>query len=936
MSTTPSFVPGQRYISVAEPELGLGKIVSVDRRFVEVAFPGNERPRKYAAASAPLTRIVFKIGDSIKDENGNEFRITEVRGNAGQTLTYLCGPQILSEDAVAGTCTASTPLRRLLNGISDRCDDFALRLAMLRAQSEILGSPVRGFAGGRIDLLPHQLFIAQEVSSRRMVRVLLADETGLGKTIEACLILHRLIQTGRVRRCLICVPETLMHQWFVELLRRFNLMFRLFTKEHFDSQKEGQNPFSSDFGICPIQTLAGQESLCDMAVSAGWDMVIVDEAHHLHHETRQYACIRRLSGSSAGLLLLTATPEQLGRYDHFLRLQLLDPDRYSDFASYKAETDRFRELSQYINEQLLEKGVDPAETSPDRIFLDLPTNFALQGQSPASDFASRPARQLTLRELIDRFGTGRVMFRNTRRAISGFPKRIVHIEPLDNSAHCQGSHYGYATGSVATSSVASLQNDPRSTWLIDLLHANAVEKFLVIGTTKEIALALQETLQRVIKTPVAVFHEGMTLLQRDRNAAWFAEDNGARVLLCSEIGSEGRNFQFCRNLVLFDLPLDPEVLEQRIGRIDRIGQGPIIHIYIPYVSGTSQEALCRWYDEGLDAFRHNSPAAGSVGEAVRETLTSLLKEVKIPAEKLEALIDHSAALRQELSQRLSNGRDRLLEISSYRPKQSRALIDAITLGDQGKLAARVMEPLFKHYGICSEEAGHDKRVLITDYVTDHRFPLPRHERPLMTYARETALSREDIEFVSIDHPMVLGGLELFLSSDCGTSVFAQWKDARAKELLLEALYVLECIAPEALCIGRFLPPTVFRIVVDHEAQEVTEAYPLEQCNEGLMNASVEALLAKRKITGAILPRMAEASEARARQRARPFIEKSLVAMRELLTGEIVRMRALQEINPSVSPREIEALCAEKDALEKHLNQARVRLDSIRVIWRGAL
>ena len=934
MSTTPLFVPGQRCVSVAEPELGLGKIVSIDRRFVEVAFPGNDRLRKYAAASAPLTRIVFKIGDSIKDENGNDFRITEVRGNAGQTLTYLCGPQILSEDAVAGTCTASTPLRRLLNGISDRCDDFAVRFAILQAQSEIKGSPIRGFAGGRIDLLPHQLFIAQEVTSRRIVRVLLADETGLGKTIEACLILHRLIQTGRVRRCLICVPETLMHQWFVELLRRFNLMFRLFNKEHFDSQKEGQNPFSSDFGICPIQALAAQERLCDLAVSAGWDMVIVDEAHHLHHETRQYACIRRLSESSAGLILLTATPEQLGRYDHFLRLQLLDPDRYSDFASYTAETDRFRELSHYINERLREKGVDPAEASPDRVLIDIPANLALQGQSPASD-PSRPARQITLRELVDRFGTGRVMFRNTRQVISGFPKRIVHIEPLSN-IDCQRSHNGYATGIVAAGNVASLQNDPRTTWLIDLLNANAVEKFLVIGTTKEMALALQETLQRSIRTPIAVFHEGMTLLQRDRNAAWFAEDNGARVLLCSEIGSEGRNFQFCRNCVLFDLPLDPEVLEQRIGRVDRIGQGPVIHIYVPYVAGTSQEALCRWYHEGLDAFRRNSPAAGSVGEAVRETLDGLLNEAVFPAEKLKALIDRSAALRQELSQRLSSGRDRLLEMSSFRPREARALIDAITLADREKLAAKAMEPLFKHYGICSEEAGHDKRVLITDYVTDQRFPLPRHERPLMTYARETALSREDIEFISIDHPMVLGGMELFLSTDCGTSVFALWKDARAKDLLLEALYVLECIAPEALCIGRFLPPTVMRIVVDHEAREVTEAYPLEQCNDGLMNASVEALLAKRKITGAILPRMAEASEARARQRARPIIEKSLAAMHDLLIGEIRRARDLQKVNPPVSPWEIEALCKEKEALENHLNNARVRLDSIRVIWRGVL
>lgn len=100
-----------------------------------------------------------------------------------------------------------------------------------------------------------------------------------------------------------------------------------------------------------------------------------------------------------------------------------------------------------------------------------------------------------------------------------------------------------------------------------------------------------------------VFHEGLSLVERDRAAAAFAdEEEGCQVLVCSEIGSEGRNFQFCRHLVMFDLPLHPDQLEQRIGRLDRIGQRHAIEIHAPVFTGSPGEKLLRWYHEGLDAF----------------------------------------------------------------------------------------------------------------------------------------------------------------------------------------------------------------------------------------------------------------------------------------------------------------------------------------------
>ena len=136
-----------------------------------------------------------------------------------------------------------------MNGDVDTPQLFALRRKTLKYDHNRRISPVNGFVGGRIDLIPHQLYIAHEVSNRFAPRVLLSDEVGLGKTIEACLIIHRLLLSGRISRVMILVPETLVHQWFVELLRRFNLWFHIFDEERCqaieDSAPEG-NPFLDD------------------------------------------------------------------------------------------------------------------------------------------------------------------------------------------------------------------------------------------------------------------------------------------------------------------------------------------------------------------------------------------------------------------------------------------------------------------------------------------------------------------------------------------------------------------------------------------------------------------------------------------------------------------------------------------------------------------
>jgi ATP-dependent helicase HepA len=861
MSNTPIFIVGQRWVSTTEPELGLGKIVSADRRFVEVAFAGNDCTRKYGAGSAPLRRVIFKPGDAIRIAAGENLRIMSVaEADSRGKVTYICGGTRVPEDAVvAASSGAPVPLERLLSGITDRCEDFGLRVRLVDLRAKVVQSPVRGFCGGRIELLPHQLHIASEVSERRRIRVLLADETGLGKTIEACFILHRLFLTGRVRRCLICVPESLVHQWFVELLRRFNLMFRLFTNELFESVKDGSNPFLNDqTGIASVTLLANDDRLCEAAVSAGWDLLIVDEAHHLREGGREYECIRRLAEKSQGLILLTATPEHSGGREQFFRL-------------------------------------------------------------------------------LDGLGVGRAMFRNSRREIAGFPRRIVHIVPLrgDHATILMvNNEYKNIASNIAPVPSPLSKGNPRVAWIVDLIRNASTEKFLIICARKEKAIALRDAILESLKVDIALFHEDMTLLQRDRNAAWFTEKNGARLCIASEIGSEGRNFQCCRNLVLFDLPLEPEVLEQRIGRLDRIGQGPLIHLFVPFIAGTHEETICRWYHEGMGMFEKNVPAAAMTGEAARESLTAILKSDCAEPDKAQELVGESSRLCREFSEKLREDCELSPEKTRFDTKRAEEIKKAVLQVQEKRISARIMEPLFKHYGVATEDADNGKQLLLTEYVTDRRFPLPRQERPLVTYDREIALLREDIEFISIDHPMVTDALDLFLSSDFGTSVFALAEIPGTRGPLLESLYVLECGAPENLNAARFLPPTPIRVVVDSEGRDVTGKFPCELVSGACRDASPQMLQSAMESVEEYVPPMLQAAETLAERAAKPIIDHALHEMQEALDAELERLRILRSRDRTIIDMEAELCAQEKSALEKHLAGARIRLDSIRVIWSG--
>ena len=176
------FIPGQRWISESEPELGLGTVIHISGGRVQVDFNAAGESRTYAADSAPLQRVRFRAGETLRTSTGETFIVQDVLEQQGR-LIYVGEQGPLPESQLDDRMSLQGPRERLRAGRFDSPATFALRRRTLEHLHRLRRSPVRGFIGGRIDLIPHQLYIAQEVASRHAPRVMLSDEVGLGKTI---------------------------------------------------------------------------------------------------------------------------------------------------------------------------------------------------------------------------------------------------------------------------------------------------------------------------------------------------------------------------------------------------------------------------------------------------------------------------------------------------------------------------------------------------------------------------------------------------------------------------------------------------------------------------------------------------------------------------------------------------------------------------------
>ena len=611
-----------------------------------------------------------------------------------------------------------------------------------------------------------------------------------------------------------------------------------------------------------------------------------------------YAVVEALAASTGGLLLLTATPEQLGIESHLARLRLLDPDRYADLDSLASQSAQFVQIAEIA--VALEGGgaLDAAQ----RDFL---------AGLPGMDVDNMPGEVL-LSGLLDRHGPGRVIFRNTRASVKGFPPRVAHLHPLEPSDMQD----------------AALERDPRVLWLVDWLKSNAGEKALVICQTQALAIGLEAALRTHTSVRCGVFHEELSLIQRDRNAAWFAEPDGARLLICSEIGSEGRNFQFVQHLVLFDLPENPELLEQRIGRLDRIGQKGAVQVHVPYLCGGPDAVLAHWYHEGLDAFEHTLPAAG---EMLRRFGGELAQHcAQDGTEELSIFLSRVRNTREALCQQMESGRDRLLELASHNPRNSQRIADAIRDSDLDTSPEELLLDVLDVHDVSLEPLGPRTYSIDNRRFSGETFPgLPRNTL-VGTFDRSLALARDDLHLLGPDHPVFEGAIEMLLTGGAGSCSYGVWEDATESTLLLEAIFVLEALAPPHLHVERFLPPTPLRLVIGPDGTLLDTEVPK------LQPGTPHTLLEQSRIRKNLLPAMLASAEKHAERLARGGQADAAAQMRRKLQSEVDRLLALRKVNPDVRESEIQLALEQMEQLSDAITQARIRLDAVRLVWKGFL
>lgn len=962
------FALGQRWISDAESDLGLGTVVGIDGRMVTMLFPASGETRLYAMSEAPLTRVQFNPGDTVK--SAQEFSLVIERiEEVNQTLVYHgertdTGEAVsLRETFLDHFISFSSPQDRLFTGQIDRFDWFTLRYHSWQHLHQQQQNPQRGLVGGRLSLIPHQLHIANEVSQRHAPRVLLSDEVGLGKTIEAGLIIHQQLLSGLASRVLIVVPESLQHQWLVEMLRRFNLKFAIFDDERLtEATADGGNPFETEqLVLLSLDFLTRKKAAFEAAAETHWDLLVVDEAHHLTWSeaaaSTEYQRIETLAQDTPGVILLTATPDQLGHQSHFARLRLLDPNRFYDYPAFVAEEQQYKAiatLARALQQEVPLSGDTAAQLQQLLQETDISAHLSLL-KSAETNSERDAAIDALLSLLLDHHGTGRILFRNTRAAIAGFPQRQPQFiglplpEQYQNAIKVQLSFMANQTDEFKAktllfperiyqefegSKTSWWQFDPRVEAVIALIKQHKYKKFLVICAHADTAIALEEAMRVKEGIRAAVFHEGMSIFDRDKAAAYFAQDDqSAQALICSEIGSEGRNFQFAHHLVLFDLPLNPDLLEQRIGRLDRIGQTQDIQIHLPYFLDQPQQVLLDWYHQGLQAFDATCQTGGAVYQQMRERLLPLLAQSAPDQTAVSALLADSREMNNQLKQQLEQGRDQLLELNSSGRGQAQQLVEQVRLQDDATILPLYMLKAWDLLGVQQDDRSDTSIVLTPSEHLQGHYPMLDEDGITVTFDRATALAQEDIQFLSWDHPMVQGTLDIVTQDTMGNSAAALLhnKQLPAATFFVECIYLVEASAPAELQLGRYLPPTPIRLLLEKTGKNLAPNVPFDNFNRQLKPVGRQTAS---KLVGAlqstIHPLLAKA-EAYADVQLKQLQQEALRNMHSQLQAQQDRLQALAKINPLVRPEEIAHLADKQQQLDQYIGKARLRFDAIRVI-----
>ncbi len=998
-----ALVPGMKVRYLPQPEWGVGHLVrlSVDGGKAEVVFPSRPEPTIVSTKGGALVPQPLGTGDRIHTAKGRAGVVTgEVPGGRGLRRYEVRFDDGAEDELPESEVHAEPPppdvLAALREGRVANARAFLLRRQALRLDEERRDDALGALLASRVMVKPHQVGVVQRVLSSRSPRFVLADEVGLGKTIEAGMVYSALRLSGLAARVLVVAPSHLTVQWLAELFHKFNQLFTLLDTERLSASREEQ-PDVSPWARFPtvvtsLELLSRSEAMSAEAAAAGWDLVIVDEAHHLRGEAA-FRAISALAPRTWGLLLLTATPMQLDPEEYRRLLTLLDPATAPTPEQLAKRLARQEALSEVVRALL---------ASPDKV--PAAPLAALRARYPDdARLAKLRTPAALLSHLAETYSLSDRLIRNRRARVGGFSERRLHRHPVRLSeaertaraAVLQAVTEGRLRGAALAGLLRRLDSSPAAfaqaaralpavsglagglpardakflallALLRDVWAREPGAKVLLFTEARETLESLRELL-RAEGMEALGYHGDLALVDRDRQVARFRDPDGPLVLLCTEVGGEGRNFQFAHHLVHYDLPWSPATVEQRIGRLDRIGQSHPVEIHVFDVEGTLASDVLVLLADAVGVFGETVGGLDAVLEGVEGRVLELALE---PPAARARYRDELAAAVAEAREATRRAYDPLLDVRSFDQEAVEALVaraqvrlgiesdpdatlDDALWGVARDLDERLEEAvteLAERLGIgvdtdrevnafqCAFHFGHALTVEALPGLD-----VSQEKTVLGTFWRDTAVEQEEIDFLATGHPVVEALFGFLRDGPYGRTGFRGIQRRGAKRMRgLEVLFHL--VPPEpadtspgarvpSRQLARFLDASLIRVAVvaGPDGKPVADAALLDVLEEegrALPHEQVRAAFPD-------LATFVDAGVAEARRAAEDQLSilrarawKSLLAERDLTLERLSRALQHQGVPEKTVAAQLALERAYADTLQETLQKVTLQLDSV--------
>ncbi|MFX0018740.1 MAG: DEAD/DEAH box helicase [Promethearchaeota archaeon] len=840
-------------------------------------------------------RLITKEGIGVI--NSKDFSIKD--GKISYEILFSNGKVSQIEESEIISLYQPTVKRIISNKIIDDPQNFLVKYWANLFHSYYTSYQIKCITNSRLSLMPHQINVAHRLSEEHFPRVILADEVGLGKTIEAGIFIKEMMARSLAERILIIVPASLTSQWAFEMLNKFNIKFTIYdgkkikelkARGHYKGSNILQNPFYYDnLIICSLQ-FARNPKYIELLTQISWDIVIFDEAHHLrryllnvttgnYRETLNYQLARKLSNSTESMLLLTATPLQLHSFELYSLIELVQREAFENFSNFehfrknmpfinllvsninqinklnnfevkntikllkslnyvdKKKDDKYilnlmkedsfklnllkrvekdhtlwrflirnRKKNVFTNDLLNKRIVKTIMVNPSkreletyneiRLYLANIYNSSISKQNIGLGFiittlqklltSSKYAFLRSLERRLEQIERDKSLLMNLEKFKEEDPEYFEIELEEENIESDTIINFNKANTSKKQDisldlinqekllknfhdKLKSLPYDSKSNKLIELLtqiyNNNPNEKILIFTQFVDTLNHLKQLLEKQEQdSEIEIFYGGMDKDQKDKAVERFRASKKFAILISTEIGGEGRNFQFCRVLVNYDLPWNPMKLEQRIGRLDRIGQeSKEIYIYNFFLEGTIETDIIFALNKRINLFEESigilEPIIGKIEKDIKEIIfTETEGKKRKRLNEFYRSIDEQFQRAKEIEMQLD---DLLIDKKSFRMDD---LITSLEACEEVKLSHNELYLLMKcffdlnnhFYGYLRTNSSKSEvytTIQLNEILLKNPY-LKLSKKYIGTFNLNVAREREEIDFFALGHPLI--------------------------------------------------------------------------------------------------------------------------------------------------------------------------------------